>query len=106
MDPKSLGCAECGTVNCEYQDSTYPEFCQTLKLTEEELDHARKYYLEEENRKVSQVSAQIEAEFYGRYTRVEETVTFAKRMGFHKNLWRRKPTLLEGWEEPPFSFPR
>ena len=79
-----MGCAECSTVNCEYQDSTYPSFCQTLKLSEEEITEAKNCYLEEENRKISQVSAQIEAEFYGKYTRVEETITFAKRMGFQR----------------------
>ena len=84
MDLKTMGCAECSTVNCEYQDSTYPSFCQTLKLSEEEITEARNCYLEEENRKISQVSAQIEAEFYGKYTRVEETITFAKRMGFQR----------------------
>ena len=30
------------------------------------------------------ISAEIEAEFYCRYTRVEEIIEFSKRMGFHK----------------------
>ncbi len=30
------------------------------------------------------ISAEIEAEFYCHYTRVEEIIEFSKRMGFHK----------------------
>ena len=30
------------------------------------------------------ISAEIEAEFYCRYTRVEEIIEFSRRMGFHK----------------------
>lgn len=81
---KILGCTDCHTINCEYQDRTYPEFCRTTSLTEQERDAAQALYREEENRKVSQVSARIEAEFYGRFTRVEETVTFIRRMGYRK----------------------
>ena len=50
-----------------------------------ELEEIKKLYLEdEENNKVSVISAEIEAEFYCRYTRVEEIIEFSKRMGFHK----------------------
>ena len=41
-------------------------------------------YEEEENRRISIVSAEIENDFYQRYTRVEEVVEFAKRMGYRK----------------------
>ena len=44
----------------------------------------RELYEEEENRKISVISAEIENDFYQRYTRVEEVVKFAKRMGFEK----------------------
>ena len=44
----------------------------------------RRLYEEEENNKVSVISAQIENEFYNTYTRVEEVVEFSKRMRFQK----------------------
>ena len=44
----------------------------------------RRLYEEEENNRVSVISAQIENEFYLRYTRVEEVVEFAGRMGYRK----------------------
>jgi uncharacterized metal-binding protein len=48
------------------------------------IEKVRHLYEEDENNKVSVISAQIENEFYLKYTRVEEVVEFAKRMGFKK----------------------
>ena len=81
-DKKS--CLECGVLACEMMERNYPDFCLTKGLTEETIDKVRGLYEEEENRRVSVISAEIEDEFYLRYTRVEETAEFAKRMGFHK----------------------
>ena len=44
----------------------------------------RRLYEDEENNRVSVISAQIENEFYLQYTRVEEVMEFSRRMGFHK----------------------
>ena len=77
-------CVDCGVLNCYKMDKTYPEFCLTTGLTQETIDKVQTLYEDEENRKVSVISAQIENEFYGKYTRVEEVVEFAKRMGYTK----------------------
>ena len=77
-------CVDCGVLNCQTMDKEYPEFCLTAELSEETIKKVRSLYEDEENRKVSIISAQIENEFYLRYTRVEETVEFAKRMGYKK----------------------
>ena len=77
-------CVDCGVLNCQTRDKEYPEFCLTAELSEETIKKVRSLYEDEENRKVSIISAQIENEFYLRYTRVEETVEFAKRMGYKK----------------------
>ena len=79
-----LSCVDCGVKNCQTRDKEYPEFCLTTGLSAETIEKVRKLYEEEENRKVSVISAEIENEFYLRYTRVQELVEFAKRMGFHK----------------------
>lgn len=81
---RKLSCVDCGVKNCETRDKEYPEFCLTTGLSAETIEKVRKLYEEEENRKVSVISAEIENEFYLRYTRVQELVEFAKRMGFHK----------------------
>ena len=81
---ETKSCVDCGALNCYKKDKTYPEFCLTTGLTQETIDKVRTLYDDEENRKVSVISAQIENEFYGKYTRVEEVVEFAKRMGYTK----------------------
>ena len=83
-DDRKLSCVDCGVKNCQTRDKEYPEFCLTTGLSAETIEKVRKLYEEEENRKVSVISAEIENEFYLRYTRVQELVEFAKRMGFHK----------------------
>lgn len=75
-------CIDCGILNCHKRDKEYPDFCLTTEMSAETLEKVRKLYEEEENNKVSVISAQIENEFYLRYTRVEEVVEFAKRMGY------------------------
>ncbi len=79
-----LSCVDCGVRNCETRDREYPEFCLTTELSPETVEKVRRLYEDEENRRVSVISAEIENEFYLRYTRVQELVEFAKRMGFHK----------------------
>ena len=82
MDNRS--CVDCGILNCKTRDKEYPEFCLTAELTQETIEKVRSLYEEEENNKVSVISAQIENEFYLRYTRVEEVIEFASRMGYKK----------------------
>ena len=77
-------CTDCGILKCQTRDGEYPEFCLTAELSEETVEKIHRLYNEEENNKVSVISAQIENEFYQKYTRVEEVVEFSKRMGFRK----------------------
>lgn len=77
-------CVDCGVYNCHTRDKSYPDFCLTTELSEAEKEEVWNLYAEEENQKVSVVSAQIESDFYLRYTRVQEIVAFAKRMGYHR----------------------
>ena len=77
-------CIDCGNTACDKLKGEYPEFCLTTELDEETIDKVRALYEEVENRKISIVSAEIENDFYQRYTRVEEVVEFAKKMGYSK----------------------
>lgn len=80
-----LSCADCGVKNCLSRAGKYPEFCPTAALTEEEIADVVKLYTKNKvNHKVAIASAEIEGEFYGRYTRVEETIEFARRIGAKK----------------------
>ena len=80
----TLSCTDCGVLNCHKRNASYPEFCLTEKLTDEDIAETTALYEDEENRKVSVISAEIEGEFYGKYTRVDEIIEFAKRMGYKK----------------------
>jgi uncharacterized metal-binding protein len=75
---------DCGVLNCHTRDKEYPEFCLTTELSPETMEKVRRLYEDEENNRVSVISAQIENEFYLQYTRVEEVMEFSRRMGFHK----------------------
>lgn len=77
-------CTHCKIINCKYQDKAYPKFCPTKDLTSDDLLEIEKLYNEDNNREISRISAEIEDEFYCKYTRVEETIEFAKRMKMNK----------------------
>ena len=64
-------------------DRRGPGFCPT-KVDPQALAAARAGYESGETRTVSREAAVVEAEGYCRWTRVEEIVQFAKRMGFRK----------------------
>ena len=81
---ENRSCVDCGVLNCQTRDREYPEFCLTTALDEATIEKVRRLYEDEENKRVSVISAQIENEFYLKYTRVEEVVEFSRRMGFRK----------------------
>ena len=64
-------------------DDRGPGFCPT-KVDPEGIGDAAGEYDVEEIRHISQVSAVVESEGYCKWTRVEEIVEFAKKMGFKK----------------------
>lgn len=78
-------CIDCATINCDVKNKTYPPFCLTTEQKDEEaLNASLKCYEEEENKKVMCMAAEVEADNYCAMTRVQETVEFAKKMGFKK----------------------
>lgn len=81
---KKYSCSKCRIINCKYQDKEYPKFCPTKELTNDEIIEIEKLYNEDNNKEVSRISAEIEEEFYCKYTRVEEIIEFAKRLKMNK----------------------
>ena len=75
-------CVDCGVTNCNKMDRFYPEFCLTTHLEQEDLEWALKQY--NDNNKIMAASAEVEYEGYCRLTRVEEIMTFARKMGYKK----------------------
>ncbi|MCD7792522.1 MAG: DUF1847 domain-containing protein [Oscillospiraceae bacterium] len=73
-------CVDCGKRACRVHSGEFPPFCDGA-LAEAEIDELARLYAEPQNRAVAIASAEIEGEFYGQYTRVEETIEFAHRIG-------------------------
>lgn len=81
---KDFSCVDCGVLNCDKQDKSYPSFCLTEKMTEDMQAEIMALYEDAENNKVMKTAAQVEFEGYCKWPRVQEIVEFAKRMGFQK----------------------
>jgi len=85
-EEKELSCAECGTLNCHKHESRYPKFCLTTNVDEDMLEESLECYKDESgiDRKIAMAAADIEGEYYGKLTRVEEILAFARRIGAQK----------------------
>lgn len=79
-------CSECAVLACKgKQEEKYPPFCLTEHADKELLAKVMEIYkTDEETRRLARNSAEIEGEFYGRMTRVEETIELIRRMGYKK----------------------
>lgn len=78
---KELSCVDCGTQNCKYKTLKYPSFCLTTNLDEADREWAMEKYNDGDNRKIMIASAQVEYEGYCNWTRVQEIMEFADRIG-------------------------
>ncbi|MDE7390791.1 MAG: DUF1847 domain-containing protein [Lachnospiraceae bacterium] len=82
---RKFSCADCGVLNCANRASKYPEFCPTAALSDEEIDKVVLLYTNNKvNHKVAIASAEVEGSYYGKASRVEEIIHFARRIGAKK----------------------
>ena len=77
-------CVDCGTQNCKFKVRTYPEFCPTTSLKDEDLQWALEHYEEDRNHDIMVASAEVEYEGYCQWTRVQEIMEFARKIGAKK----------------------
>ena len=84
MEEKKLSCIDCANINCNYQTKQYPEFCLTTNMDEKVLADAMELYKEEENRRSMIAAAEIEHDYYCQFTRIEEIMAYARKMGMKK----------------------
>lgn len=77
-------CIDCGTQNCKFKTRTYPEFCPTTNLDSQDLEWSLERYNEGNNHAIMVASAEVEYEGYGKLTRVEEIMEFARKIGAKK----------------------
>lgn len=82
---KKLSCSDCGVLNCFRQDKDFPAFCLTTNANEGNIDEAVIHYQGDgQTAKMARAAAEIEGLYYGKLTRVEEIIAFAKRIGAKK----------------------
>lgn len=77
---RTLSCVDCGTQNCKFKDRSYPDFCLTTNLRNEDLEWAMQRYDENNNHNIMVASAEVEYEGYCQWTRVQEIMEFARKI--------------------------
>lgn len=82
---KRLSCTDCGLLNCYRREKEFPHFCLTTNTANELIEETNELYRNDEFvLRLSQAAVEIEGIYYGKITRVEEIVLFAKRIGAKK----------------------
>lgn len=85
MDKEELSCNNCGLYHCDHLDKEWPSFCMTTNTPNEVFEYSLdQYNNDEETAKIFGAAAEIEGLYYGRLTRVEEVILFAKKIGAKK----------------------
>ena len=80
----NLSCSECAIRNCYRREKQYPAFCLTEEYRDA-ADRTRKLYESDGiDGRLARAAAEIEGEYYGRLTRLEETIRFALKLGVKK----------------------
>lgn len=77
-------CIDCGALRCNKEEGDFPVFCVTHKIPDEVKAAAMVEYDDPENRKIMSAAADVEYTGYCKWTRVQEIMEFAKRMGYRK----------------------
>ena len=77
-------CIDCAVKNCRNGAGIYPPFCLTTGMDKDVEAAAMAEYEAPQVRTFTIAAAEVEAEFYCKLTRVEETVEFARRIGAKK----------------------
>ena len=84
MKKDQMSCIDCAVKNCSQMDKTFPEFCLTTHMDQKVLEEAMKCYEDEKVRQVTIAAAEVEFEHYCKYTRIEEIMDFAHKIGAKK----------------------
>ncbi|ABL65999.1 DUF1847 domain-containing protein [Chlorobium phaeobacteroides] len=78
-------CLDCGLLNCYRQESRFPDFCPGEGIETRKLERViAEYCGEETDARTAMAAAEVEGMYYGKLTRVEEVLAFARRIGAHK----------------------
>ncbi len=85
MTKDEMSCIDCAITNCIAMDKKFPDFCPTInKVEEKDKQEVLELYSLEENKKSMIAAAEVEYEGYGKLTRVEEIMEYAKKINAKK----------------------
>lgn len=85
QEKRKLSCSDCGTLNCDRQNQRYPDFCLTVAASGQDIEDVTAVYRDDPQvSRMFHASAAVEGLYYGKLTRAEEIVMFAKRTGAKK----------------------
>ena len=74
-------CTDCFALNCYRRDKKAPDFCLTDDAGASEIESTTRLYASDESDgKMARAAAEVEGQYYGKLTRVEEIVAFARRI--------------------------
>ena len=78
-------CSNCKAYQCEKRDTAYPSFCPTAATDEKCLEEIKAIYTNDPLiSKLYSAATEIEGVYYGKLTRVEEIILFAKKIDAKK----------------------
>ena len=74
-------CTDCFALNCYRRDKKTPNFCLTDEAGASEIESTTALYAgDTSDGNIARAAAEIEGRYYGKLTRVEEIVAFARRI--------------------------
>ena len=85
-DNMKFTCIDCNVKACNKKCSdNWPVFCPTAhEGSDTILSEALQLYNDETNHNIMISAAEVEYQYYGKMTRIEETIAFAKKMNYKK----------------------
>ncbi|MGC8774317.1 MAG: DUF1847 domain-containing protein [Chlorobaculum sp.] len=79
---KEHGCVECHMMGCYRMEKRLPDACLSETIDNEKLDECLDLYRGDGiDARIARAAAEVEGLYYGKLTRVEEIVAFARRIG-------------------------
>lgn len=81
---RPFSCTSCGAGACDEPTKKFPPNCTTKQISQKLLQGAMQEYTLPENQKIMLAAANTEYEGYGKLTRIQEIVEFAKKMEYRK----------------------
>lgn len=86
----ALSCTDCSIYNCRSRNQQFPGFCLTTKDIDghpvaQDIEEIKEHLSgDHQDAIAARASAEVEGLFYGKKTRVEEIIEFARRIGAKK----------------------